>query len=49
MVHFPPQVMLGLYVIRGQNIAMIGEVDEEVDARIDLSTVRAKPLNAVVH
>ncbi|CAJ1332070.1 unnamed protein product [Effrenium voratum] len=31
------QVVLGLYVIRGDNLAVVGEVDEEIDSRIDLS------------
>lgn len=43
------QVVLGLYVIRGDNIAVLGEVDEEIDSRIDLSNIRAAPLKPVVH
>jgi len=43
------QVVLGLYVIRGDNIAVVGEVDEEIDSRIDLSNIRAAPLKPVVH
>lgn len=43
------QVMLGLYIIRGDNIAVIGEIDEEADANLDLSSIRADPLNAVVY
>jgi len=42
-------VSLGLYVIRGENICVIGEVDEEVDSRINLATVRAHPLKPVMH
>lgn len=34
------QVVLGLYVIRGDNLAVVGEVDEEIDSRIDLSRLR---------
>jgi len=29
--------------------AVIGEIDEEVDASIDLSDIRADPLNSVVY
>lgn len=43
------QVVLGLYVIRGDNIAVIGELDDERDANIDLNEVRAKPLKPLVH
>ena len=34
-------VVLGLYIIRGDNIAIIGEIDPERDAKTDLSKVRA--------
>ena len=43
------QVVLGLYIVRGDNIAVVGEVDEEADAKLDLSTMKAEPLKAVVH
>lgn len=43
------QVQLGLYIIRGDNIAVIGEVDEELDSEINLNDIRAEPLNPVVH
>ena len=43
------QVKLGLYIIRGDNIAVVGEIDEEADAEIDFDTVVADPLRPVVH
>ncbi|KAJ8603786.1 hypothetical protein CTAYLR_000187 [Chrysophaeum taylorii] len=43
------QVVHGLYIIRGDNIAVIGELDAELDAKTDLDTVRAEPLKPVVH
>ncbi|VDD79693.1 unnamed protein product [Mesocestoides corti] len=43
------QVPLGLSIIRGQNVAVIGEVDEDLDGRIDFDNLRAEPLNPVVH
>lgn len=43
------QVVLGLYIIRGDNIAVIGELDEDLDSRLDLSSIKAEPLNPVVH
>jgi len=47
--HGVEQVMLGLYIIRGDNVAVIGEVDETMDAALDLETMKAAPLNAVAH
>nr|CUU98765.1 hypothetical transcript [Hymenolepis microstoma] len=43
------KVPLGLSIIRGQNVAVIGEVDEDLDSRIDFDNLRAEPLNPVVH
>ncbi|VDN97480.1 unnamed protein product [Rodentolepis nana] len=43
------KVPLGLSIIRGQNVALIGEVDEDLDSRIDFENLRAEPLNPVVH
>ncbi|CAL1407575.1 unnamed protein product [Linum trigynum] len=42
-------LVLGLYIIRGDNISVIGELDEELDAHLDLSNLRAHPLKAVIH
>ncbi|CAF0731822.1 unnamed protein product [Adineta steineri] len=38
------QVLLGLYIIRGDNVALIGEIDEELDKNIDFPGIRADPL-----
>ncbi|XP_010528614.1 PREDICTED: sm-like protein LSM8 isoform X1 [Tarenaya hassleriana] len=43
------QLVLGLYIIRGDNISVIGELDEELDASLDFSKLRAHPLKPVVH
>ncbi|KAJ8301731.1 hypothetical protein KUTeg_020718 [Tegillarca granosa] len=43
------QVILGLYIIRGDNVAIIGEIDDDADSSIDFNTVKAEPLNSVVH
>lgn len=40
---------LGLCVIRGENVALIGEVDRETDRSLDLSKCKARPLKPVVH
>jgi U6 snRNA-associated Sm-like protein LSm8 len=40
------QVLLGLYIIRGDNVALIGEIDEDHDKSIDFAHIRADPLPA---
>ena len=40
---------LGLCVIRGENVAMIGQVDRDTDRSLDLTKCKAKPLKPVVH
>ena len=37
-------VPLGLYVVRGDNVGVIGEMDTDLDARLDLANIRAQPL-----
>ena len=44
----PETVPLGLYVIRGDNVAIISDRDEEMEASAGLSSVRAEPLDSVV-
>ncbi|KAH9606303.1 sm-like protein LSM8 isoform X2 [Silene latifolia] len=43
------QIVLGLYIIRGDNICIIGELDEELDAELGLSELRGHPLKPVIH
>eukprot|EP01041_Mallomonas_annulata_P008089 gene8089-16596_t len=43
------QVPLGLYIIRGDNIAIIGELDDEKDSQMDLSIIKAMPLKPLSH
>eukprot|EP00884_Botryococcus_braunii_P012087 jgi/Botrbrau1/2087/Bobra.0047s0047.3 len=44
------QVALGgFHVIRGDNIAIVGELDDDVDTRLDFSNIRAAPLRPVIH
>ena len=43
------QVPLGLYFVRGDNVAIVGEVDEDLDANTDLSALRAQPLRPIRH
>ena len=42
-------VELGLYLLRGDNIAIVGEVDDILDDAQDLTTIRANPIGPVVH
>jgi U6 snRNA-associated Sm-like protein LSm8 len=43
------QITLGLHIIRGDNIAVIGELDEDVDARLDMTALKAEQLTPIVH
>ncbi|KDR20499.1 U6 snRNA-associated Sm-like protein LSm8 [Zootermopsis nevadensis] len=43
------QVVLGLHIIRGDNVVIVGELDENLDSRLDLSSIRADPLNHIIH
>ncbi|KAH7529499.1 sm-like protein LSM8 [Ziziphus jujuba] len=43
------QLVLGLYIIRGDNISIVGEVDEDLDTSLDWSNLRAHPLKPVIH
>ncbi|XP_041046892.1 U6 snRNA-associated Sm-like protein LSm8 [Carcharodon carcharias] len=38
------QVVLGLYTVRGDNVAVIGEIDEKTDPALDLGNTRVEPL-----
>lgn len=40
---------LGLYVIRGDNIAVIGELDPELDKQIQWDDVKAEPFSPLKH
>ena len=42
-------VQLGLYVVRGDNIAIIGEVDKEKDEKLDWSKLRGEALKVLRH
>ncbi|KAH9503748.1 U4/U6-U5 snRNP complex subunit lsm8 [Bulinus truncatus] len=43
------QVILGLYIVRGDNVAVIGEVDDDTDNGLDFESIRAEPLSAITH
>jgi U6 snRNA-associated Sm-like protein LSm8 len=43
------QVILGLHIIRGDNVAIIGQIDDGLDGRLDFVAIRGEPLGPVVH
>ena len=43
------EVSHGLYLIRGENVAICGLVDEELDASIDWAKVRGDVVGGVKH
>jgi len=45
-VQFEP---LGLYIIRGDAVVTVGEIDEVKDAELDLEEIMAAPLPEVVY
>lgn len=42
-------LQLGLYLIRGDLVCMVCEVDDSVEREIDLSGIRAAPLRPIHH
>ncbi|ONI09577.1 hypothetical protein PRUPE_5G245700 [Prunus persica] len=43
------QLVLGLYIIRGDNISIVGELDADLDSTVDWSNMKAYPLKPVIH
>jgi len=43
------QVVLGLHIVRGDNICIVGEIDEDLDQRLDLGNIKADPINPIPH
>lgn len=43
------QVVLGLYIIRGDNIAVVGEIDDEIDSGLEMKDIKAQPFNPVIY
>lgn len=40
---------LGLYMIRGDNVAICGPIEESLDGEVDWEAVRVAPLSPVIH
>lgn len=43
------EVPLGLYMIRGDNVALVGLVDEALDASINWTLVKGAPIGTTKH
>ncbi|RYN43039.1 hypothetical protein AA0112_g894 [Alternaria arborescens] len=43
------EVPLGLYIIRGDSVAVVGRVDEEIDGKIDWGKVHGQVLGGTKH
>lgn len=39
----------GLYIVRGDNVAALGDVDDEVDAAVEWDQVVAEPIKPIRH
>ncbi|WVQ62749.1 uncharacterized protein L199_000897 [Kwoniella botswanensis] len=42
-------IPLGLYMIKGDNVALVAELDEEKDSTIDYTEIKAEPLGEIHH
>ncbi|KCV68972.1 hypothetical protein H696_04392 [Fonticula alba] len=43
------EISLGTMVVRGDNVAVVGEIDEDIESQIDWSSVAALPLPPIKH
>lgn len=43
------EVPLGLYIVRGDNVCVVGLVDEELDGSIDWTAVKGSPIGGIKH
>ncbi|KAJ3349742.1 N(alpha)-acetyltransferase 38, NatC auxiliary [Allomyces javanicus] len=43
------EIRHGLYVIRGESVVLVGEIDEAKEEQTDLASIRADPIVALVH
>ncbi|WBW74667.1 Lsm2-8 complex Lsm8 [Schizosaccharomyces osmophilus] len=42
-------IPLGVYLLRGENVAIVGLVNESLDADIDWEKIRGEPIPDIVH
>ncbi|KAJ0121521.1 lsm domain-containing protein [Diaporthe amygdali] len=43
------EVPLGLYIVRGDNVCLVGVVDEDIDNSIDWTAVKGAPIGGIKH
>jgi U6 snRNA-associated Sm-like protein LSm8 len=43
------EVELGLYILRGDNCAMVGVVNDAKESKLDLTAVRAPRMRPIIH
>ncbi|KAF2077244.1 hypothetical protein CYY_001433 [Polysphondylium violaceum] len=43
------EINLGVHIIRGDDVAVIGEIDQELDKNLNLSDIIAQPMKPIVH
>jgi len=43
------EVPLGLYIVRGENVCVVGLVDEALDASINWTEVKGEPIGTTKH
>jgi len=37
----------GMYIVRGDNVASVGEIDEDIDAAVNWAEIQAGPLTSI--
>ncbi|KAH7116168.1 hypothetical protein B0J11DRAFT_119058 [Dendryphion nanum] len=47
--HSSEEVPLGLYIVRGDTVAVCGKIDEEIDGQIDWGKVHGDPIGGTKH
>ena len=40
---------MGLYVIRGDNVVVIGELDNHVDSQLNVNNIKGEPLIPLIN
>lgn len=43
------QILLGLHIIRGDNVVLIGQIDEAIESELDFSTIRGEQIAPIAH
>lgn len=43
------QILLGLHIIRGDNVVLIGQIDEGIESELDFSTIRGEQIAPIAH